>query len=140
MQEVLLAPVPRHHIAAARDIARRAGGRVAFGTGANDPGKMWEFFSTKVHSGMQVLLHVSATGEGEHHGAVFSHRAIFDRIVAGEREVSHLRPESTADDTGYQLFWVARDFEELAKADWVSFARVKITPPLDGPLVKHLHL
>jgi hypothetical protein len=111
---------------------------VAFGSGANDPGGMWEFFSTKVHQGMPVLIHVSTTGsEGEHHGLVFSHSAVFDRVEATEEEIVALRPDSALEsDTPHGCYWVVREFKLLKKSEFVPFAKYKINPPLHRPVVK----
>ena len=98
---------------------------------------MWEFFETKCHQGMPVLIHVSTTGEGEYHGHVFSYSATYDRVVAEEREIRHLRPSSAlATDTGHGCFWVVKEFRRLADGDFVCFRAFNINPPLRGPVVK----
>ena len=110
---------------------------MAFGSGANDPGRMWQFFQTKVKPGLEVLIYVSSTGTGEYHGHVFSHRATFVRVVATEREVLHLRPATAlAGDTGHGCFWVVQDFEKMAEEQFVPFSRFGLGETLLGPMLK----
>lgn len=137
---ILVAPVPRQHIAAARVVAAEKNGRVAFGSGLEkDPAGMWEFFATKVHQGMEVLIYVSATGEGEYHGYVFSHAGIFERVVADEAEVLDLRPATAlATDSKAGCYWVVRDFHKMPEASFIPFSKLNVNPRLYGPTIKKL--
>ncbi len=136
---VLLAPVPRDHILAAREVAERTGGRVAFGSGANDPGRMWEFFAEKAEPGMEVLIYVSTTGEGEYYGHGFSHRGKFGGVFASERDVLDLRPATAiAGDTGHGCYWVVEEFEQLMKENFVLFGRYGLQGTLRGPKISKM--
>ena len=97
---------------------------------------MWEFFTTKVKPGMDVLVYVSTTGTGEYYGQVFSHTGKFEKVAATEAEVAELRPESAlAGDTGHGCYWVVSDFNMLKEEEFIKFSDMKVSYPLLGPRV-----
>jgi hypothetical protein len=142
--EVLLAPIPVAHIAAARDTAFLSGGRVAFGSGnPTAGGQMWEFFA-QLPKQTPSLIYVSTTGmndsnKSEYVGLRFSHVGLFDGYETDESKILDLRPQTALEsDDPHQVYWILKEFKRLDPSEEISFSAVGIGDKLIGPKLKKL--